>query len=109
MIQIKGTSEMIILLPDKYEEDSDPKEITTEAYSGVIYREVKRIRKRININVVIDETEKTVLEALEAEGTVSFIDRQNKVYTGYIQNLKFQAIAGADGAYNTSFTFRGWV
>ncbi len=107
MIKIYGLSNRIMLMPDKYEEDSDVKVIENESYTGVIYREVKKVRKRFNINVVIDENEKSVLEALEAEGTVSFVDLQNNAFSGYIQNLKCQRIAGVE-AYTASFMFRGW-
>lgn len=108
MILIKSATNSIVLTPDKYEEDSDLKVIENESYTGVIYREVKKVRKKYNLNVVVDSEKKTVLEALEAEGTVSFWDIENREYTGHVLNLKFSKIAGAD-AYNTSFTFRGWL
>ncbi|HPJ89593.1 MAG TPA: hypothetical protein PLO84_10790 [Thermotogota bacterium] len=108
MIKIYGLTNRLTLTPDKYEEDTDVKVIENESYTGVIYREIKKVRKRFNLNAVIDEEEKAVLEALEAEGTVSFVDMLNKAYTGYIQNLKFQRIAGVE-AYTASFMFRGWL
>jgi hypothetical protein len=107
MIRIIGTSVSVLLDPDRYEVDSDPAKAQNESYTGIIYKTVRRTRKRFTIGAVIDETEKTELETLEAEGSVSFIDEENTTYTAVIDSMRSQRIAGTN-AYTLNLVLRGW-
>lgn len=107
MIKIIGSSNNVLLDPDRYEIDSDPKIVENESYTGIIYKTIRKQRKRFTIGTVLEEEDMTALEALEAEGAVSFYDENNTEFTGFINALRFQRIAGTL-FYNTSFNFRGW-
>lgn len=108
MIRIIGNSKSILLEPDRYEIDSDPAKAETESYTGIIYKTVRRMRKKFTIGAVVDEAEKAELEALELEGAITFIDEENKTYTAVIDSVRSQRIAGAN-AYTLSLVLRGWM
>ncbi len=107
MIQIYGTSTSVMLDVDRYDYDTDPKIIENESYNGHIYRTRYKERKRWSFSAVVDDGDRQTLEALEAESATTMYDEDGTEYTGFIINLRFERIAGAD-FYRATFTYRGW-
>jgi hypothetical protein len=107
MIQLYGTSASVMLDVERYEYDLDPKYVENESYNGYVYRTRYRERKRFNFSAVVDEGSRDDIEAVDADNLITMYDEDGTEYEGYISNLRFERIAGAD-YYRTSFNFRGW-
>ena len=110
MIDFSTSTQRFQIFEDSLDENPNKLTVENESMTGATYSKTIKVKKSSSVKAIVNEDDKTRLEAINNEDYITFIIK-NTSYTGLIKGLKFTPLRGwKDNVYECTFELqdRGW-